>query len=537
MTAWSDLLNKKTTIVPAQADKDLEVQLRSFITELVNAYKENRRNPMESDIYIDILHTRFGIGKNIETLKSIGARYGCTRERIRQKQNYLLDCIKDIIDSGYYEDRYCKIVLNPKTAKIFQAINQKLHTSIIFTEDEFTKLFNNSKMNLPEWGITLIIELFGVRHFSYKGRLFYCNSSEEEIIKYQRKIREIRRFCLKQKLSVKAKKLEQMFKIKDNDLLEKLCDIAGLERSKDADGIVYSIPDSGVLKAADIAYRILTEKKDKMHLNELREEFYKRAGYRSALSLNLSLDDRFKPVGRTGYWVLSEWKYNTDTYDKVVLSVFDKYKKPLTVDKIYNYIIRTRSDLKPGTLHSILGTKQYVRVGPETYVTSAMAKEMGVKRQAKVRGNLTIAQLSSELIELLGDEKMPLASVVTHFIRKYTVSEAGIRSKINTLPILNRSVRGNRVYLKLKKGAEPLVIEDQREVIKNFISGLLTEQGVIELNVMIRRLSENFDYCAPFYYKVISEMNLKKKRNERGRVTLALNDNAAESNSKQSKKS
>lgn len=534
MTAWSDLLNKKTTIVPAKADKDLDIQLKSFITELVNAYKENRRNPQESDIYIDIIYTRFGIGKKVETLKSIGARYGCTRERIRQKQNYLLDCIKETIENGYYEDRYCKIILNSKTARLFRSVAQKLNSEIIFSQDEFLKMFKNSKMNLPDWAISLIIELYGIRHFTYKGKLYYCNTSEDEMIKYQKRIRDIRRYCLKQKLSVKAKKLEQVFKIKDSELLDKLCKIAGLEPLRDKEGLKYTVPDSGVLKAADIAYRILYERKDKMHLNELREEFFKRAGYRSALSLNLSLDDRFKPVGRTGYWVLKEWKYNTSTYDKVVASVFEKFNKPLTVDKIYKHIVRTRSDLKPGTLHSILGTKDYVRIAPETYVTSAMAKNMGIKRQTKVRGNLSITQLSKELIEMLGDERLPLANVVNHFIRKYGVSEAGIRSKINTLNFLSKSVRGNRVFIKLKKGAEPVIIEDQREVIKSYVNDILKKEKIVELNLMIRDLSEKFNYCAPFYYKVISEMKLKKKRNERGRVVLMKNEKNTRSKKRKS---
>lgn len=135
----------------------------------------------------------------------------------------------------------------------------------------------------------------------------------------------------------------------------------------------YQIGIEKPARMVDQLERILRENGSAMYLRDLTakiRELKGRAGsVRSAAHVQraLSLDERFKPIGRIGLWTLTEWNQETGTIAEVAEKFLRQSSGPLTEAKLYE-LISSRRPVNISSLRSSLrDSGKFCRVAPLTW--------------------------------------------------------------------------------------------------------------------------------------------------------------------------
>lgn len=86
------------------------------------------------------------------------------------------------------------------------------------------------------------------------------------------------------------------------------------------------------------------------------------------IAVLMSVDPRFKPVGRSGYWALSKWKHvETRTISDIAVELMKLHGGPLKESELYR-LIRARRPVSAGSIHALLSeSPRFSRVAPSTW--------------------------------------------------------------------------------------------------------------------------------------------------------------------------
>ena len=129
-----------------------------------------------------------------------------------------------------------------------------------------------------------------------------------------------------------------------------------------------------VSQLADQLERILQERRLPMHIRELTagvgKSKLKSGGLRTVknTSVSLSYHERFKPLGRTGYWILSEWNgYETGTVADVAAEILQESNRPMTEAELYPLIAVRRSVRRESIRTLLREDGRFRRVAPCTW--------------------------------------------------------------------------------------------------------------------------------------------------------------------------
>jgi hypothetical protein len=122
----------------------------------------------------------------------------------------------------------------------------------------------------------------------------------------------------------------------------------------------------------DVVYSILSEHGSRMHHSQLLRRFKLRhpelLENDRLLTARIFRDDRFQSVGRTGYWVLSEWNQETGTVREVIGKVLAESNKPMHVNDILR-AVRARVPCSENSVRAYLleCPEKYIKLSSVTY--------------------------------------------------------------------------------------------------------------------------------------------------------------------------
>ena len=125
---------------------------------------------------------------------------------------------------------------------------------------------------------------------------------------------------------------------------------------------------------ADQLERLLQEKRLPMHIRELTTRVgkskLKSGGVRTVknISASLSHHERFKPLARSGYWILSCWNgFETRTVADIVAEILRGAKRSMTEAELYPLIVAQRP-VRPDSIRNLLyQDHRFQRVAPCTW--------------------------------------------------------------------------------------------------------------------------------------------------------------------------
>lgn len=308
----------------------------------------------------DIITLRFGLGKDVRrlTLDAIGKKYGITRERVRQIENYAIDTIRK-------SDEY----RGEKAA--FAELETLLHSlGGIVVEDDF--LGHVSKDRSLQNCVYFLLAV---------GEPFK-KVKEDDDLKHRWHVNEE----LAKQVEAALKKLYTSLGVDEllpesemiNRFLQHLEDVSEkyknqeiirrwLALSKNIDK--NTLGDWGVSKSPNIknkgvrdyAFLVVRKHGSPIHFREVAKQITKLFNKKAHVATThneLIKDKRFVLVGR-GLYALAEWGYMPGVVREVIKTLIDK-NGPMTKDEIVDKVMKERY-VKENTIVVNLQNPKYFR--------------------------------------------------------------------------------------------------------------------------------------------------------------------------------
>ncbi|PIQ92281.1 MAG: hypothetical protein COV70_00950 [Parcubacteria group bacterium CG11_big_fil_rev_8_21_14_0_20_39_22] len=313
--------------------KKLKSKPKQIVKKLLSVLPERTR---------DVLVSRYGLDKDSErsTLEKIGKKYGITRERVRQIENYALSSIKK-------SDQF------KKEAAIFEELDGIIkELGGIVAEEELLASLSKDK------GMQNHIHLLLVLGDKFK------KEKEDEHFHH--------RWHIDEKLAKQVHEaLMKLYKnLTDDDLISELDIIAAflghieeVDESYKKEEIVRrwlnmskgigknplgewgkaTSPNVRSKGMRDYAFLVIRRHGSPIHFREVAKEIEKTFGRKAHVATThneLIKDPRFVLVGR-GLYALSEWGYASGVVKDVIRNVISK-NGPLTKDEIIDKVLKER---------------------------------------------------------------------------------------------------------------------------------------------------------------------------------------------------
>ena len=147
--------------------------------------------------------------------------------------------------------------------------------------------------------------------------------------------------------------------------------VAGIEHDKSEERFRMRL--QGLIRLNDKIERVLKHRGSAMHLREITAEIARttrtsrRRGVRS-IAASLTGNKRFTPIGRTGYWVLAEWRnVETRTIADVAAEILGRSKIPMTSAQLYTLILARRPLALRSVSRLLNEDARFDRVGPSEW--------------------------------------------------------------------------------------------------------------------------------------------------------------------------
>ncbi len=416
----------------------------------------------------DILAKRFGLlGNSQYTLEEIGLFYGVTRERIRQIEEKQFGRIRNLLNGETIKKPFVSV--NPEIISVFNRLDDDFKSiAFIAEKDAIEKVKNDLAIDkIKDMSTFLFVfEILGFGHSKYeKAGYFYrapkfdnnefhalCNSITAIL---QQVVKPIKLFDLVIKL--KKRKIASSKSIIEHAILL----LPYIERHKFSGDEFFQVSIFKLTSLKDRAYRILSEKQEKMHSNEIFREIQHRLvtcekscrENDRSLKGQMVIDDRFKPIGRTGNWILSEWNHNTQSIIELVVNAFHHYNQPCSAKIIIKYIFSIRDDIRPESVPSILlqYKQKFLKVARGLYILKEWqpsypeAKEVGEEIDT-----ISTEILYTYLLEIYQESTKSelLLKELQKALEKYDVfwSTSYCHARFNKSPFLAKDKRGVKNY-------------------------------------------------------------------------------------------
>jgi len=526
-------------------------QLLSITENFINA---TCKSQPERDL--DIIKKRFGLShENVYSLEEIGIYYDITRERVRQVEFKIISKLAELM---YGSSEFKKFKLQESFVQEYKQVKSSLlDLDYILAEEEVRKFFQDrygiKKESELFFSLNFLMELLGycpisVKINGYSGltKLAWCLKEQFNKANVEKVFSYFNTLLDKPERFKFFDIVISLNKAKDHRLnkdfirmLLKLC--VEIEKVGDEEDI-YQVKFECLPSAAERAFRVLQEKGDPLHFSEIAKiinhaelNLGKDLGKGKRITVTnlrnqLVADSRFKPIGRSGIWSLSDWdNIATKTITHIMEDSFHEGGKPLSVKEVYQYVIARRPDASFKSVSVYLSnTDVFVRVDKNQYalvVWGLKPLDKSIRRTADEASSL----INTVLKEIFVDkDSIHFADLIRLVKEKTELAEMTIRKRVKssqnfelkqegtsngyTVYCLNRDFEQVGSYL--ESGKELL-----RDKIQNEIISILqaNPNKPITKGDLYFQVRKEVECLRPTFYAYLSNMKDIKQYTENGK--------------------
>jgi hypothetical protein len=505
----------KSTLIPHQLNDEHDV-LASFI-DVVTDYCETLKNAS----HYDSIMLYYGITGDPQTLQQIGLLHAVSRERIRQVQNIHLYKIRQIFRGFVISGLKCDFVIRQD----LNNLRDRFLARRVLTDPLIEKILLEEKITLTDnrkGHLRLFFNAFEIEPLFFLGMtLYFTRKKEMNLKKLKRAYDKTKQYLLENfGRPVSLKVLERDINA-SADLLKV---VAPLDPSVEEIGTEeYQIKNTE-LSSFDVAYRVLL-KEESMNMTDLVNTVNDLRGKRVE-KIMLSMDDRFKCIGKTSRWTLAETDMNSDCYYQLVEKTLRVFNRPCSFREIFTYI---QKELRPdvefnnifGTVHVYLGKKFFTLKDSRVILKEWKSKYKTELRKPNKKNKENFASI---LIRVLQGRAM-YGRELTEEIQKYRkISRSTCDQGFSMSPILNKEKDGNKNLYSLKPNYEEILNDsrklDIRRTVAEFILDLFEKEKKSKLNrsYIVDQVMQNLQVSKPFIYKYLRDstdvfqIDLKNKK-------------------------
>lgn len=395
---------------------------------------------------IDIIQKRFGfLNENKRTLEEIGQYYGITRERVRQIEEKICSIFLSLITTGKYVKKF-KIKEIPYFleksfyTQLTEFINSLSLNKLYLSTKQIEEVIGLSYENFKYQGeLDFLLSFLNYRkltgiqsHFEVKDGWYYTEKNPliEEVLNTignlfkQNSTQDIQLFDLI--LQLKKKNLH----FTECDIIEILHLVIGITLNDDNRSFKF---DPKYLSLTDKAYLYLKENgpTNLTELTRIMNMTHYRIVQEGNLRNQMSQDDRFSAIGKSGCWQL---KNDKDSVENITIAdamerSLHKSGKPLDFDELYKQIKNARGDsFKEKSIRIYANTDSRFVVIDGEVALSVWKLATPEKKRQKPSGDF-----DEELVSFLPlNQDILLNKIVEHFLL-LNWKEQTIRSKLKKL--------------------------------------------------------------------------------------------------------
>lgn len=343
------------TMTKTQNEVTLVCKPKQVVKRLLSALPERAR---------DVLISRYGVGADAKrlTLEAIGKRYGITRERVRQIENYALGSIRK--SETYQKEK-------PAFAELEQAIHM---LGGIVGEEDLLRFLSGTGGNHNHAHFLLVV-----------GEAFK-KEREDEHFKHRWYIDETLAKKVHEALLTLYKNLTNKDLVTELDIIAQfLTHVEDVADHFKQDAIVrrwlniskvlaknalgeWGLATSSNIRAKgmrDYAFLVLRKHGSPIHFKDVAKSIEKLFGRKAHIATThneLIKDPRFVLVGR-GLYALAEWGYMSGVVKDVIRKILEK-NGPLTRQHIVEKVLKERY-VKENTIVVNLQNPKYFRKDKE----------------------------------------------------------------------------------------------------------------------------------------------------------------------------
>jgi hypothetical protein len=257
---------------------------------------------------------------------------------------------------------------------------------------------------------------------------------------------------------------------------------------------VYRVSDVALRSKIDLVYRILKKEGTPIDINDLTV----RTGVKYSVSTRLSRDSRFKCIGKTGMWGLSEWHFNGDTIIELIKNTLKFINKPATFKEILACINITRPELTYTTIKTIINLykKHFKWVALNTIVLAEWDNYEGILRpRIRNKSRISNTEFYKILADNVGQSFEPSGTIVTRIMPLLSeYEEEYVALKLYSAHILQREKINNKTHFKLvadyTKYLEPKIFKKDLAV-DLATSAIIDSNGKILLSTVLKMLKKH----------------------------------------------
>ena len=325
------------------------------------------------DRAVDVIVNRFGLeGEGDKmTLESIGQKYGITRERVRQIENFALNSIKK---SEFYheaEDLFTELrnlmaalggivaeheLLNTVSK---DKVTQNQATFYLTLGDEFTDHKEDAKYH-KRW----VLESAVAERVHKALDDIHAGLAENDLISHNEMINKIMchdGICEIDTHEINPETAHRWLKISK-----------AVSQNKLGEWGRASSPNIKTRGVKDYAYLVMRQHGSPMHFREVSAGIEKTFGKKTHIATchnELIKDDRFVLIGR-GVYALKEWGYKGGVVREVIEDILKK-EGPMTKEDIIDKVMKERYLKKNTILVNLMNPKYFTKTktGEYTIVT------------------------------------------------------------------------------------------------------------------------------------------------------------------------
>ena len=312
----------------------------------------------------EVLVSRYGLGKSTEkmTLDAIGKKYGITRERIRQIENYALANIRK-------SDAY-------KVEKaVFTELENLIHSlgGIVVEEDFLGHVSKDASLHNHINFLLVIGDSFKKRKEDeeFKHRWHVNEPLAKQV---EESLRKLYSGLNSQDLLPESEMVNKFFahleevseKYKNQEVVRRWL---ALSKSVGKNAIgewgVSSSPNVKTKGMRDYAFLVIRKHGSPIHFKEVARQIstiFKKKAHVATTHNELIKDPRFVLVGR-GLYALAEWGYMSGVVKDVIKKVIEK-NGPLTKEEIIDKVLKERY-VKENTIMVNLQNQKYFKKDKE----------------------------------------------------------------------------------------------------------------------------------------------------------------------------
>lgn len=290
----------------------------------------------------DVLSSRYGLGTpaQVQTLESIGKKYGITRERVRQIENYALGTIRK-------SDIYAEV------SAVFDELAGKIEDlgGIVHERELLESIAKDASTQNHVHFLLVLGEAFTYEKESEEFHFRWHTDSDHA--------RSIENALTELHDSIKTSDLIPEEQIVSN-FMGRLNDIPAKYRTEDAVRRYLSLskrigrnplgewgqsssPNVRAKGMRDYAYLAVKRHGSPMHFREVAEaieELFNKKAHVATCHNELIKDERFVLVGR-GLYALSEWGYTTGVVKDVLTAILEEHG-PMTRNELIDRVKKER---------------------------------------------------------------------------------------------------------------------------------------------------------------------------------------------------